>query len=99
MLMAIIREARLTYCELPPEGIECCDCRDHAKTDLNVALESLERPGHSRITALIFVIKAQAHQKENLPTRWPTTCFDLVRLNYVTASIFMDIREPRHSVW
>jgi hypothetical protein len=35
----------------------------NAKTDLNIALESLEQAEHGRVTALIFAIKTQAASK------------------------------------
>jgi hypothetical protein len=35
----------------------------NAKTDLNIALKSLEKADHSRVSALIFTIKARTVSK------------------------------------
>ena len=48
------RSAFTSLCERALARVECRHHRDQEKTDLNVALESLERLRHRRITALII---------------------------------------------
>jgi hypothetical protein len=56
----VIREARLGGLgELPSASIEYRHRGDHAKTDLHIALKSVEKAEHSRVTTLIFDIKAR----------------------------------------
>jgi hypothetical protein len=43
----------------------------NAKTDLNIALESLEEAEHGRVTALTLAIKAQAVSKGKLIAAQP----------------------------
>ena len=54
----IIREAPLAvWANFRQRALDVAIAEINAKTDLNIALESLERSGHWRVTALIFAIK------------------------------------------
>jgi plasmid replication initiation protein len=54
----IIREAPLSvWANLRQRALDVALREINAKTDLNITVESLERSGHWRVTALIFAIK------------------------------------------
>ena len=54
----IIREAPLAvWANFRQRALDVAIAEINAKTDLNIALESLERSGHWRVSALIFAIK------------------------------------------
>jgi plasmid replication initiation protein len=57
----IIQEAPLpVWANLRQRAINTAVAEINKKTDLNIALESLERSLHRRVTTLTFAIKAQA---------------------------------------
>jgi hypothetical protein len=57
----IIREAPLAvWANLRQRALDVAIAEINKKTDLNITVESLERSGRCRVTALIFTIKAQA---------------------------------------
>jgi hypothetical protein len=56
-----IREARLTaWAHFRQRALDVALSEINAKTDLNIALKSLERSLHGRVTTLSFSIKTQA---------------------------------------
>jgi len=60
----IIREAPLAvWANFRQRALDVAIAEINAKTDLNIALKSLERSGHWRVTALIFAIKARTVSK------------------------------------
>jgi plasmid replication initiation protein len=57
----VVREARLAaWANFRQRALNIAIAEINAKTDLNIALESLEQAEHGRATALIFAIKTQA---------------------------------------
>jgi plasmid replication initiation protein len=60
----VIREAPLAvWANLRQRALDTTIKEINAKTDLNVAIESIERAAHRRVTALIFAIKARMASK------------------------------------
>jgi hypothetical protein len=60
----VIREARLAaWANFRQRALNIAIAEINPKTDLNIALKSLERAEHSRVTALIFAIKARTVSK------------------------------------
>ena len=60
----VIKEAPLpVLANLRQRALDIAIAEINAKTDLNIALESLERAGHRRVTTLIFAIKARTVSK------------------------------------
>ena len=60
----IIREAPLVvWANFRQRALDVAITEINAKTDLNIALRSLERSGHGRVAALIFAIMPQAGTK------------------------------------
>jgi plasmid replication initiation protein len=60
----VIREARLAaWANFRQRALNIAIAEINSKTDLNIALESLEQAEHGRATALIFAIKTQAVPK------------------------------------
>ena len=56
----VIREARLAaWANFRQRALNVAMAEINKKTDLNVGLESLEKADHSRVSALIFAIKAR----------------------------------------
>jgi len=56
----VIREAPLpVWANLRQRALDTAIREINKKTDLNIALQSLERSGHRRVTTLTFAIKAQ----------------------------------------
>jgi hypothetical protein len=57
---SVIREAPLAaWANFRQRALNIAIAQINAKTDLNIALKSLEKAEHSRVTALIFAIKAR----------------------------------------
>ena len=57
----IIQEAPLpVWANFRQRGGGYRDDRDHQKTDISIAIESLERSKHRRVTSLTFAIEEQA---------------------------------------
>ena len=55
----VIREARLAaWANFRQRALNVAIAEINAKTDLNIALKSLEQGEHGRVMALIFAIKA-----------------------------------------
>jgi plasmid replication initiation protein len=62
---SVIREAPLAaWANFRQRALNIAIAQINAKTDLNIALKSLEKAEHSRVTALIFAIKARTVSKE-----------------------------------
>jgi hypothetical protein len=60
----VIREARLAaWANFRQRALNIAIAEINAKTDLNIALKSLEQAEHSRVTALIFAVKARTVSK------------------------------------
>jgi plasmid replication initiation protein len=60
----VIREARLgAWANFRQRALNIAMAEINAKTDLNIALESLEQAEHQRVAALIFTIKARTVSK------------------------------------
>jgi hypothetical protein len=60
----VIREAPLAvWANLRQRALDTAIKEINAKTDLYVAIESIERAAHRRVTALIFAIKARMVSK------------------------------------
>ena len=58
---SVIREAPLpAWANFRQRAVNLAIAEINAKTDLNIALKSLEKAEHSRVTALTFSIKARA---------------------------------------
>jgi hypothetical protein len=59
----IVREAPLpVWANLRHRALDVAIAEINVKTDLNIAVESLERSGHRRVDALIFAIRTQTVQ-------------------------------------
>jgi plasmid replication initiation protein len=64
VLGSVIREAPLAaWANFRQRALNIAIAEINAKTDLNIALESLEKAEHSRVTALIFAINARMVSK------------------------------------
>jgi plasmid replication initiation protein len=60
----VIKEAPLAvWANLRQRALDTAISEINAKTDLNIAIESIERAAHRRVTALIFAIKARTVSK------------------------------------
>jgi Initiator Replication protein len=60
----VIREARLgAWANFRQRALNIAMAEINAKTDLNIALESLEQAEHQRVAALIFTIKGRTVSK------------------------------------
>jgi plasmid replication initiation protein len=60
----VIREARLAArANFRQRALNVAVAEINEKTDLNIALKSLEQGEHGRVTALIFAIKARTVSK------------------------------------
>ena len=60
----VVREARLAaWANFRQRALNIAIAEINAKTDLNIALESLEQAEHGRVAALIFAIKARTVSK------------------------------------
>ena len=60
----VIREARLApWANFRQRALDIAIAEINAKTDLNIALKSVEKADHSRVSALIFAIKARTVSK------------------------------------
>ena len=60
----VIREARLTaWANFRQRALNVAIAEINAKTDLNIALESLERSLHGRVTTLTFAVKTQVRRE------------------------------------
>ena len=60
----VIREARLAaWANFRQRALNIAIAEINAKTDLNIALKSVEKADHSRVSALIFAIKARTVSK------------------------------------
>ena len=56
----VIREAPLAaWANFRQRALNLAIAQINKKTDLNIALKSVEKAEHSRVTALIFAIKAR----------------------------------------
>jgi len=61
---SVIREAPLpAWANFRQRAVNLAIAEINAKTDLNIALKSVEKAAHSRVTALIFAIKARTVSK------------------------------------
>jgi hypothetical protein len=61
---SVIREAPLAaWANFRQRALNIAIAEINAKTDLNIALKSVEKADHSRVSALIFAIKARTVSK------------------------------------
>jgi plasmid replication initiation protein len=62
----VIRKAPLpVWANLRQRALDTAIKDINAKTDLNIAIESIERAAHRRVTALIFSVKARTVSKRS----------------------------------
>jgi hypothetical protein len=61
----VVKEAPLpVWANLRQRALDTAIKQINAKTDLNIAIESIERAAHRRVAALIFAVKARRVSKE-----------------------------------